>query len=77
METRRSLEELRLSRGMSVSAVGAGRNGLIDAEKGRHRPGVRLIRRLAEAYGCTCDDIFTAWEESRRRYEAEQQQVPL
>ncbi len=62
-----NLKDLRLSKGLSLAQVSCSKAYLIQLEHGRTRPGPRLIRRLAEAYSCTTEQIFAAWQVSQQQ----------
>lgn len=64
--TMATLRQLRLSKGMSLRDVGGNPTHVGHVEKGLKEPGPELIRRLAEVYSCTTDEIYGAWMESHR-----------
>lgn len=57
------LPELRAARGLSQSALAelleVSRQTVISIEKGRFDPSLPLAFRMAEAFGCAIEDIFT------------------
>ena len=63
-----SLPELRRERGWSQQALadllGVSRQTIISIEKGRFDPSLPLAFKLAAAFGCSIEDLFTPSSES-------------
>ncbi len=65
----RHVREARLARGLSqaelAAAVGTGPGWVSGIERGKPRPSVRMVRRLAAALGVPVGSLLSEWREAR------------
>lgn len=70
MSTPLDLKDLLRRKGKTQSEVGLAQSYVSNIVTGRVRPGASAITTLAEALGCTTDEVCAACDESWRRAHA-------
>lgn len=70
------LKDLLRRKGKTQSEVGLAQSYVSNIVTGRVRPGASAITTLADALGCTTDEVCAACDESYRRAQADARACP-